>query len=355
MKAVLDFRKKTFLPLLFCATLLPLYGNTGEVNPSIFDLMTYREVLDLTLEADFGLLKNDLHSDEYQKARLTFKDENGQVQSWGLKVKLRGAFRRMKCSDVPPLKLNFKKSELRAAGLAPFDDLKLVPQCVEQNAMGKELVLKEYLTYRLFNEITEYSFRVQLLRITYKDISTGKKKKQWAFLIEDTAQLCNRTGTEKRGRVFNLPIDSFHQAQARTVALFEYMIGNADWAYSTARNVKYLTKKGKTIPVPYDFDFSGLVDAPYSVPNSNYGLTSVQDRIYLGFPESSDQMHSTIYYLVGKRAKLEALILKFRPLRYEARLEMVNYLNSFFEDPENIRIGEPVFPEGLSQEVLLDN
>ncbi len=343
MKSIINIKEKTLLLLLFCAMLLPLYGNTREENPSIFDLMTYGEVLDLTLETDFEMLKGNLHSNEYQKAHLTFKDVNGQVQSWGLKVKLRGAFRRMKCSDIPPLKLNFKKSDLKAAGLAPFDDLKLVPQCVEEKAIAKEIVLKEYLTYKLYNEISAYSFRVQLLRITYKDISTGKKEKQWAFLIEDSAQLCDRIGAEKGDRSFNLPIDSFYQGQARTVALFEYMIGNADWSFRTMKNVKYMVRKGKAIPVPYDFDFSGLVNASYAVPNSNLGLTSVQDRAYLGFVENTDQMHSTVYQLVGKRPKLESIILEFKLLRYEVRSEMVDYLRGFFDDPENIKRGEVVY------------
>ena len=150
---------------------------------SIFDLMNYQEVLDLTLEADLATFRTDRKNTSSHPAKVSFRDSSGELQEWDLKVKLRGAFRRMKCTDVPPLKLNFKKSELEKAGLAKFDDLKLVPQCFTGQAAAKESLLKEYLAYKLYNEMSDYSYRVQLVRITYVDVSTGQKDKQWAFLI----------------------------------------------------------------------------------------------------------------------------------------------------------------------------
>ena len=330
------------IQLLLSITVFTLFSvSLFAVSPaekqSIFDLMRHREVLDLTLQADLSVLKADRHNSKSHKAKISFKDAGGNTHHWDLKIKLRGAFRRLKCSDVPPLKLNFKKSELEAAGLSAFDDLKLVPQCAADEEAAKEALLREYLAYKLFNEISDYSYRVQLLRITYKDTATGKKDRQWAFLIEDTAQLRARTGSEKYESKFNLPVDSFHLSQARTVAFFEYLIGNGDWGYDRVKNIKFLKKKGKIVPVPYDFDFSGFVNAPYAVPNSNIGQTSVEDRIYLGFKEDESNFHGAIYNLVGKRAKLEAVVMKFRPLPIDVRLEIKAYLSGFFDEPEKVK------------------
>ncbi len=336
MKNLIFAIKPLFSITVFTLLSIDALAHGTVEKKSIFDLMNHREVLELTLKTDLTALRTDRHSESSHKAKVSFKDANGNTQQWDLKVKLRGAFRRIKCSDVPPLKLNFKKSELEAAGLSLFDDLKLVPQCAADEAAAKEALLREYLAYRLFNEITDYSYRVQLLRIIYKDSATGKKDKQWAFLIEDTAQLRARTGSEKYEAQFNLPVDSFHLSQARTVAFFEYLIGNGDWGFDKVKNVKFLKKKGRIIPVPYDFDFSGFVNAPYAVPNSNIGQTSIEERIYLGFKEDEANFHGTIYNLVGKRSKLEETVMHFRPLSYEARLEIVTYLSGFFEQPEQI-------------------
>ena len=339
--------RNTVLNLKFSVTLLlislfswPVSAGEPTVEKSIFDLMNYQEVLDLTLEADLATLKVDRQNTSSHPAKISFKDISGASQEWDLKIKLRGAFRRMKCTDIPPLKLNFKKSELEEAGLARFDDLKLVPQCFTDQAAAKETLLKEYLVYKLYNEVSDYSYRVQLVRITYVDKGSGEKDKQWAFLIEDTAQLRARVQAEKMKEQYNLPIDSFHLAQARLVGVFEYMIGNGDWSFSNVKNVNFLRKKGKIIPVPYDFDFSGIVNAHYAIPNSSVGQRALRERIYLGFENDPGLLHSTVYHVVGKRKRLEKVILDFKLLSYGSRLEVLSYLRSFFDAPEQIKMRE---------------
>ena len=334
--------------ILFSLFSLTSFANDPSNDKSIFDLMNHEEILDLTLETDLTALKTNRQDESSYKATISFKDAWGQSQKWDLKVKQRGAFRRVKCSDVPPLRFNFRKSDLEAAGLAPFDDLKLVPQCINDQKEAREILLKEYLAYKLFNEVSDFSYRVQLLRITYKDTATGEKDKQWAFLIEDAAQLRYRVDAEKMDGSYNLPPDSFHLSQARLVAVFEYMIGNVDWGFKTIKNVKYFRKKGKIIPVPYDFDFSAVVAAPYAIPNKNVGQTSLDQRIYLGFAEESGDLHGTIYHLVGKRKAFEDLVMGFKPLSYESRFEMMAYLNSFFDNPEDIR-KEAVVGQGVTE------
>ncbi len=346
--------KAAFLTFLFFL-LNTAFVFSDSAQQSIFDEMAHQEVVNLTIEADFEFLRNNPRSSDSHKAKLSFKDKEKNERNYDIKIKLRGAFRRVRCTDFPPMKLNFKKSTLEAEGLLPFDDFKLVTQCIADDPMAKSQLMKEYLAYKLYNELSDYSFRVQLLRITYMDVSTGKKEKQWAFLIEDTAELRHRMQAEKGEALFNLPADSFHINQARMVAVFQYMIGNSDWSFGTAKNLKYLKKKDKIIPVPYDFDFSGLVEASYANPNTNLGLTSLTERVYLGFSEDLDLLHGTVYYLIGHRAKFESIIMDFRHLSYDDKLKMIDYLNEFFEEPECFKKPEVVYikeKEKVTKEVV---
>ena len=133
--------------------LLASISTTSTANniPSIFDVMSHTEVLDLTIETNWRDFDGNRRKPIDYPATLHFKDQYGQPSNWLLKVNLRGNFRRMKCAEIPPLKLNFKKKDLSAAGLAKFDDYKLVTHCVEDKATAKALVLKEFLAYKLYN------------------------------------------------------------------------------------------------------------------------------------------------------------------------------------------------------------
>lgn len=328
-------------------------GN-GNTPNSIFDVMGHREVLRLTLETDIEKLKSDIANEEYQSASLRFKDATGTEQAWKLKVKLRGKFRRMKCVDVPPLKLNFSKRDLEMAGLAPFDDLKLVPQCVEDEALAADYLKREYLAYRLFNEVSPYSYRVQLLRITYIDTATGKRQKQWAFLIEDTAQLRARIGAEKCKDCYNLPNEAFHLQATRLVSVYQYLIGNIDWSLAKMRNVKLFKVNGKVVPVPYDFDFTGLVNAGYMRLDPALGIAQRRDRVYLGLPENVDELGAAIYVISAHREKMEALIGGAKFLSYDSRIDMEAYLNSFFGKPEITKFAPEAIVEGKIDSLDMD-
>ncbi|MEM6316937.1 MAG: hypothetical protein AAF960_04665 [Bacteroidota bacterium] len=333
-----------------------LIATTGiaqeTAQKSIFDVLHYQEVLPITIGADFAALDTTRREEKKHPAKLTFEDETGDVQDWNIKLEVRGNFRRLKC-EMPPLKIHFKKKDLKAAGLAKFDDLKLVTHCVSSKSEAKALLQKEYLAYRLYNEMTYISFRVQLFKVTYVDSKTGKKTKHWAFAIEDTAELEHRIGaTAKVENHLNLPRDTFHDGMLKIVSLYQYMIGNADWDISVGRNVKYFIKKGKVLPVPYDFDFSGLVNAPYAIANPNYGISKVTDRIFIGFKEDATQLKSTLAFFKTKRLALLETIDDFKVIDEAKREVAINYINSFYATMDKIVVGERVTKEAPEEEVV---
>ena len=303
---------------------------------SIFDKMNYTETIDITLEMDMKALTADMRSTDKHKAILSFIDQNGVDQVWNAKVNIRGKFRRMNCDEMPPLKLNFSKADLKAAGLNTFDDLKVVTHCIENKAIAKELLLKEYLAYKLYNQITDESLRVQFIKITYQDIKSRKKKKQWAFIIEDTAQLRVRLEAKKCKNQIGLTPDQFNRNQINTAALFQYMIGNADWSLRMGRNMKMILKDDQVLAIPYDFDFSGLVNAPYAVANSNVGQKKVKERIYLGLETDRKNLQSSINLFSEKKEVILDYIKNFKALRPCSRKSVLKYVESFFENTDDI-------------------
>ena len=312
-------------------------ANAQSEVPSIFDDMHFQEVLEVTLTADFQQLDTARRNPHKFPGTLRYVDAKGTPREWPVKLKQRGNFRRLRCEMVP-LKIEFKKKDLRAAGLADFDDMKLVTHCVSNKSEARALVQKEYLAYRLYNELTEMSYRVQLLKINYVDSNSGDRQKRWAFLIEDSAQLEHRIGaSEKVENGINLPRDTFHGGLRRMVATYQYMIGNSDWDVKVGRNLKFYAKNGKVIPVPYDFDFSGFVDAPYAIPNPNYLIESVRDRIYLGFPKDLEHLNGTLSYFKTKRSDLLEKIDAFHWLSADSRQELIAYIDHFYQTMRDIQ------------------
>lgn len=323
-------------------TVLALTSTTAQ--KSILDVMSYKEVLSVTIEADFAALDSARRTAEKHKAVLTFEDETGTEQQWNIKLSNRGNFRRLRC-EMAPLKMDFKKKDLKAAGLTKFDDMKLVTHCVANKGEAKSLLQREYLAYKLYNEITEYSYRVQLLKINYIDAITGKKTKHWGFLIEDTAALIQRIGaTEKVENHLNLPRDTFHDGLLKIASVFQYMIGNSDWDIQVGRNVKYLIKDGKVLVILYDFDFSGIVNASYAIPNPNFGLPNVKSRIFLGYHEDIDKLKSTLSFFKTKRLSLLEKVEEFRILDESSREEIIYYLDSFYQTFNEITLPVKVTP-----------
>ncbi|MBK9492182.1 MAG: hypothetical protein IPO07_27855 [Haliscomenobacter sp.] len=58
----------------------------------------------------------------------------------------------------------------------------MVTHCIENKTIGNEQLLKEFLTYRLYNLLTDKSYRVQLIQITYVDSNGKDKEKRYGFL-----------------------------------------------------------------------------------------------------------------------------------------------------------------------------
>lgn len=324
--------------IIFCNTQL-VFANGGDQGVAgIFDELSYQEIVEVNLEMNMHEVFGDRKNTKKHPAIFSFSDKKQVTQNWNIKVALRGRFRRAKCENLPPLKLNFKKKDLVAAGLAKFDDMKLVTHCVEDDKEAKQLLIREYVAYKIYNQITDNSFRVQFVKINYKDSETNEIDTQYGFLIEDTAQLRARIQADKIKEEFNLPIERFHLTELKKVSLFNYMIGNTDWSTNRLHNVKIVMKDGKRLVIPYDFDFSGIVGAPYVLVDPELGITSTKDRVYLGFESELEMLEETKILFKNRKVDIIRTIKECKLLNGKNRRELVRFINSFYRDIDNIKL-----------------
>lgn len=337
-----------FLPLTLLLVTLPccIYSQKADKTPKpgIFDFISREEVGEIEILIDLDTLLSDIRRTDYVKATFKMENEKGDDLEIPVKVRPRGKFRRMKC-NFPPLKLKFKKDDLAERGMNKYNEFKLVTHCLKDEQQAKEMILKEFLAYKIFNELTPYSFNVQLVRITYRHNGKSRKIKQWGILIEDQESLADRNGAKVVSRI-GIPLDSLHKNQEKLASLFQYMIGNCDWSYFLARNMEFIQlDDNRILPVPYDFDYCGFVNAPYSAPNAQIGQKSVKDRVYLGNSDSHEEIYGMVSYFKTKEKDVLSIVDNCKKLPGDVRSELKSYLEDFFKLLDDQEKATAIFTE----------
>jgi hypothetical protein len=298
-----------------------------EALPVFFQHLEQEELLELTLTFDLSALAEVSNEAEARYAAQLVLEQAGQSITHHIEVHARGNMRKRYC-DFPPLKLCFARQALCSAGFSGSRNLKLVTHCQEE---GEAYLLKEYLAYLLYNEMTEYSFQVQLARIRYVDSQGGLPEEQhYAFIIEPKRDLARRLGVETVN-VSEAPKGIKAEAYRRFV-FFQYMIGNTDWGMH-GHNLQLVRQPGETmpIPVPYDFDQSGLVGAPYALPHPMLPISKVGERLFQWRGGPPKGFNATIQEFRDKKPRLQHLISSFEYLDSSERQAMLAYLDEFFE------------------------
>ena len=299
---------------------------------TMFEWLQQPEVLKITLETDLKALLKDPDNDTYQPALFTFWDAMGQQQEFLTEVKPRGKYRRRVC-DFPPLKVKFAKDDLTKYGLAPFNTLKLVTHCLSDQTDGKDALLREFLAYEYYQEVSPMSYRVKLAEITYVDSKKREKSvTRLAFFLEPTDELADRLDGEEI-ETFGLSLDQIEPRNALEMRTFQYLVGNTDWDVPNLRNIKLIRHKttGDLFAIPFDFDLTGWVDASYAVPNTNLGQYDVKDRYFIGDLPSKEAWNQCYTRFENARAGLESEIGSMEALSASSKRELLRYLESFFE------------------------
>ena len=320
--------KQLLTGLLLCC----LFSQQAEAqHVDSLRFFTDTDLIEMQLSTDIKALQNQKGQDLFQDASVVMKFPDGSTINENITLGARGKSRREIC-QIPPIMLNFRNTG--APRLSSLGKLKLVIGC-GSGSSDEELLLKEYLVYKIYNQLTDTSFRVRLLRVTYTD-TRGKVKSfsQYAFLIEDDGDMARRNGCKKKehGQFLTEATD---RKMMTLVALFQYMVGNTDWAVPNNHNVKLIFPRGSelNIPfvVPYDFDYCGLVNAAYAIPNEVIGTESVTERVYRGFPRNMEELQATLDIFRAKKADIYATIRNFSYLSEKTKSGIIKYLEGFYK------------------------
>ena len=277
----------------------------------------------------------------------TFVNEDGETEKLDVAIRTRGNFRRVNC-ELAPLRLNFRKSQVKGTLFAGQNKVKLVSPCYDTPLYQRYVVL-EYLAYKTLELLTDYSFKTRLIRLSYVD--SDEVIKPWTavtFVIEDDSDMADRLEMDriKIGSVHFADLDREKTALAE---LFQFMIGNND--YSVLKNVKgencchnsyvlAFDEASPKIPVPFDFDFSGLVNALYAAPPHHLPITEVRQRYYTGLCHPPGILDDAVKLVQSKRAEIFALFQNSKELSSKGRKSAVLYLETFFsilDDPRRLK------------------
>ena len=304
-----------------------------------FGLFETDSLLEITLRFDLSKYFREKPKEEYLKANITFHAGAGDSLSEDIRLRTRGEFRNSYCYYAP-IELNFKKTELGYTDLDDIGKLKMVTQCYS-GSKGEDYVLREFLVYKLFSVFTDTSFRVRLLRINYIDTEKNRKPiSQYGFFIEPVEMLAERAGSVQIKSAVRLNQKSIYPYLIDRVAIFNYMIGNYDWAVPNQHNVRVIKPNvidsiQLAIAVPYDFDWTGFVNADYAVPAEIVGTTNVRQRIFLGVCRNEEIYSAELDYFLGKKDEIYAIFDGFPYLNQRAKRDLTVYLDEFFNGITN--------------------
>ncbi|MGH8122765.1 MAG: hypothetical protein ACREPT_08315 [Rudaea sp.] len=294
-------------------------GGDQEKSANVF---ATDATLSLTLTGPWRDFMHDKSAKKTYRGTLEYVDESGAKRSMPVAFEPRG-HNRLKVCELPGIKLIFAKEAVQGTPFHGDKALKLSTHCSSSGERWEQYVVKEMLAYHIYNLVTERSFKVRALSVTYVDSAEHSSDgPHFGFLIEDDSAVAKRNHLKKI-KAASVPLEQLEPLDASRFSLFEYLIGNTDFAQLSGPTADKCchnsvligeNPQAKLYTVPYDFDSSGLVDAQYAVPNPVLKIRSNRERVFRGFCA----YNATLPAARGEMLRLEPKILELA--RAESRL-----------------------------------
>jgi len=341
---MLNFRN--LLTVIAC--LLLATGASAQVLGDPDPLFRDHAVIDITITAPLPSLLKERPDEEYLPGTLAYSDADGSVVTLNIGIRTRGNFRReSKNCPFPPLRINLDKAQTKGTLFRKQNKLKLVAHCRDKSERYEQGVIREYLTYRVLNALTDISYRVRLLRVTYIDSENKHKDRvRYAFFIEHKNRLSKRIGLP--GIVTpKITTSQLAGPYSDLTSLFEYFIGNTDFSPIAAaegedccHNATLFGNEGEPIfAVAYDFDMSGFVDAPYAEPNPRFKISRVTQRLYRGRCAHIGNLDDSLRVFQEKHDEIFAIIANQPELSNRTRKGVTRFVEDFYnviDDPKKL-------------------
>jgi hypothetical protein len=326
--------------VLAVSLLAPIGASAADADP----LFSSNEVMKITIEGPLRALSRDRAEEaELRPGTLTYSDAEGVLSSLQVELQPRGQSRRDRAvCTFPPLWVHFDKQSTQDTVFAKQNRVKMVTYCRSPKNF-QDYIVKEYLVYRIFNTLSDASFRVRLLEVTFQETdSKSKPLVRYGFFIEHKKRLAKRLDLKVQEPTDPIPRDSLEPGQASIAELFQYMVSNTDFSFiappvndNCCHNAVLFGEDDQEspiyVPVPYDFDRTGLVNPPNGEPAEELGQRSFRDRVYRGFCRSPEYLEGAIAKTFEAREEIEVLIRDESALSQRAKDQALKYVASYYD------------------------
>ena len=304
---------------------------TGKVTK----LFIQESILPIKLSYSNKDIKKNTNDSTFIQTVLSYQNEDQSWKDLEVNIRRRGDFRLNNCYFAP-IKMKIKKSVSKGSLFEKNKKLKLVVQCADKKGT-EDYIVKEYMAYKLYEVVSNYHYKVRLVDIFFSEPTNGKNKifEFKGFFIEDIKLVAKRHGGQPIDRTMHpLAQDPVSSVQN---AFFQFMIGNIDFSTYVQHNEKLIFVDEKVVPIPFDFDMSGLVNTSYATVsesnNESLPISSITERLYRGFkrdPEVIAQVRKE--YLDKKQLVMELIdglqVSFVNPKQFE---EAKNYVLGFYK------------------------
>ena len=339
-------RFTVYIALLGLLTVASSFAEDDVKPPRLFEETSEMNV---TLSGPWRTIRNNIKKDARYPVQLTYTGADGVHRTIDAEVEPRGISRRHWLCDFPPLKIYFDKATSRGTEFRGNGSLKLVTYC-KTEPKYEQYYIKEFLVYRIYNLITEYSFRVRPMTIEYRDSDSKKwSLSRFSFLIEDIDDVAKRNDLKKLA-VAKISYKTLDPVETSKLTLFQLMVGNVDYATnegpeddSCCHNTRLIGTGDYDTPrysIPYDFDATGLVDAHYAYPPEALKLRNIRQRLYRGFCRNNDQLPQSVALFNTQKQEILDLFRDQSQLREHNRKKAIRYIEDFYRvinDPEKFK------------------
>jgi hypothetical protein len=298
-----------------------------------------QEPIEVTLTTNIGKIRGDKSENPpWRQATLSYKGADGNLVTVPLKAHTRGIWR-LKMCEFPPLRLNFSGETSKGTIFHKLDKPKLVNYCHDMDSY-EQYILQEYQLYRIYQVLTPVSHRSRLLKLAYADSADGKvRARRYGFILEEPKAVADRLGGKVMEQKGALPgdLDGFQDA---LFGVFQYFIGNTDFSEAGLHNVElFFNNDGVIMPIAYDFDFAGAVNARYATADPSLNIPNVRQRLFRGYCTDADAYGKVFALFNEKKPQIYALygdsIGKLMD-RGTVR-ETLSYFNEFYDTINNKR------------------
>lgn len=308
------------------------------------------DILDVSLSLDVARFLKKEERDQSIDGIMTIRFSATDSIDRKVTVRYRGQSRFERCR-YPPARITFKNPLYEAPDSGRIKKIKLVNQCHAGSVYG-DYVIKEYLVYKLYSVFTDTCFRARLIRLNINDPERKKRTiTQYGILLEPEEMLEQRLNLlEVKAK--SVSMRHMYPNMIDRIAIFHYMVSNWDWSVPGQHNIRVFTSRDPTsggmgVPVPFDFDLTGVVNAEYAIPPPGKGIETNRDRLFLGICRSREIYQGELMAFLEKKDVLYSLINDFPYLDKADKRDIISFMDQFFD-----RLEKPQSLESMLDDLL---